>query len=710
MRLFLSWFRWLVLRRRRWLVVVLLLAGMLAFGWWRWLGCWRDEWVRDIPCSTVFLDRDGEVLLARLGRDERWRFPVPLGEVSPLLVDALVAVEDQHFYAHGGVDWPAVVRAGRSNLTSGRVVSGASTITMQVVRLARPGSRGWFGKLVQASRAWDLERQHGKDWIMEQYLNLLPFGGNLVGVEAAAQCYLGKHVGHLTLAEAALLAGLPQRPNHFRPDRHPEAAVERRKRVLERMEIEGMVSAEDAAQAAGQVLPVVARTAGSRIGIEPREPQYCQLASRVDGPRETVRTALDSRRQQQVLAALQAGVARTPDVADGAAVLLAVPTGDVLALVGTLDYARPGDGQVNAATAPRSPGSALKPLLYAVATRGGRMVPDTVLADAPLALPDYRPDNFDQRFRGPVSMGDALRDSLNTPAVRTLQATGVAPVLDLLHACGVASLRRSAEEYGLSLALGGGEVSPLELAVAYAVLARGGEFLPPRFRLDSTRQPVPQRVLPVGVASLLSDVLSERALPGLPPRWVAWKTGTSNGLRDAWCVAYNREMVLVVWLGNKSGAPSPGLVGVQTAVPVAADVLQRLFADHAPLPPDTTTGVVDIALCADTGLRATPGCQQQRQGRAVAGIPLLACGGCAPKPSLAILSPRPGVYRADGTGVVQLPLTSTGGTGVAWFVDGAWVGTPSSSQRFAPGHHVVRCVSGDGQLAATVNLEVQGAN
>ncbi len=706
-----SWsrFRWLHARRRRWLAGGLLLAGLAGFGCWRWLGCWRDEWVRDVSRSTVFQDRDGNVLLACLGRDERWRLPVPLGQVSPLLVDALVAVEDQHFSTHGGVDWSAVVRAGRSNLASGRVVSGASTITMQVVRLARPGARGWSGKLVQAGRAWDLERQHGKDWIMEQYLNLLPFGGNLVGVEAAAQCYLGKHANDLTLAEAALLAGLPQRPNHFRPDRHPEAAMERRSRVLERMVAEGMISAAEAGQAAGQALPVVARTAGSRLGIEPREPQYCQLASREEGPRGTVRTALDSRLQEQVLAALQAGVDRVPEVVDGAAVVLAVPTGEVLALVGTLDYGRPGDGQVNAATAPRSPGSALKPFLYAVALGGGRMVPDTVLSDAPLALPDYRPGNFDQRFRGPVAMGDALRDSLNTPAVRTLQATGVAPVLDLLHASGIASLRRSAEEYGLALALGGGEVSPLELAAAYATLARGGEFLPPRFRLDSTRQPVPRRVLPAGVASLLSDVLSERALPGLPPRWVAWKTGTSNGLRDAWCVAYNPEVVLAVWLGNKSGAPSPGLVGTQAAVPVVADILQRRFADHAPLPPDTTTGTAMVALCADTGLRAVPVCPRQRQGRAVAGIPLLACEG-APEAGLAILSPRPGVYRVDGTGVVQLPLTSTGSSGIVWFVDGVWVEDPARGQRFAPGHHVVRCVTGDGRLAATANLEVQAAN
>ena len=706
--------------RRRWrtcLLVAGLLLAVLGGGWiWLRSRCrWDDAALLSRPYSTVFRDRQGGVLQVSLSSRQEWRFRVSLEEVSPRLLDALIAVEDQRFRAHGGVDWRAVARAAVANARAGRILSGASTISMQVVRLSRPDGRGWGDKLRQAMLALDLETRHDKDWILEQYLNLLPFGGNVVGVEAAAMRYFGKRAKDLTLAEAALLAGMPQRPNQFRPDRFPDEARRRRSYVLQRMVREGMLAANEAVDAAEQALPVLARTGDSRMGLPPREPQFCQLvAARQPAPGACVRTTLDPQAQEQALAALREGVARCQDVADGAVVVLDVPTGEVRALVGTLDYSRPGDGQVNAAVAPRSPGSALKPFLYAAAIEGGTMVPETILEDSPISLPDYRPGNYDQRYRGRVSMADALRDSLNTPAVRVLLDTGVPRALDLLRKCGIASLDRPAEEYGLALALGGGEVTALELAAAYSVLARGGLWIPPRLVLGEDTCS-PRRVLAPGVASLVNSVLSERPLPGLVGVRMAWKTGTSNGLRDAWCAAYSGSTVIVVWIGNKSGAAAPSLVGIRAAVPVAADLATRLLAGGGTVPPVVSQDLVEVALCAATGLRAGPSCARRKKGLRPEGVPLLACSECrsaavgAPEPPrIAILSPRPGVYRASGTGGIELPLRATATGALSWFVDGRLV-ADSGMQGFAVGRHTVSCVAGDGASADSVVLDVRAS-
>ena len=703
---------------RWWLAGSVALLGVLA-GSAFWLRCryrWQDAGLLAMPYSTVLRDRGGEILQVSLSQRQEWRFRVSLAEVSPHLVKALIAVEDQRFHEHGGVDWRAVLRAARSNVSAGHIVSGASTISMQVVRLVTPGRRGWRDKLVQSLRALDLEDQHGKSWIMAQYVNLLPFGGNVVGVEAAAMRYFGKRAKTLTLAEAALLAGMPQRPNRFRPDRFPAAARRRRAYVLGRMVQEGMISPAAAERAAGQALPLVRRTQDSRMGLVSREPQFCQLVlARSGRAGADLRTTLDPRAQEEVLAALRAGVARCAGVEDGAAMVLDVPTGQVRALVGTLDYWRPGDGQVNVAVAPRSPGSALKPFLYAAAIEGGVMAPQTVLHDRPISLPDYRPANYDQRYRGRVSMGDALRGSLNTPAVRVLLSTGVPRALDLLRNCGIRSLNRPVAEYGLALALGGGEVTPLDLAVAYSVLARGGTWLPARFLLDGAPDALPRQVLSPGVASLVSSVLSERLLPGLVGHRMAWKTGTSNGLRDAWCAAYSRETVIVVWLGNKSGAAAASLVGAEAAVPVMADIAQRLFDSSGAQSPDTSTGLVAVELCAVTGLRAVPRCGRRLRGQRPVGVPLAACPGCAAGQGaakangVAILSPRPGVYRAERGGRVQLPLRATGQGELSWFVDGRLVGRRIESHSFARGRHRVRCVAADGTTGDEVSLEVQAA-
>lgn len=626
--------------------------------------------------STVYTDCKGTPILARLGESDTWRLPRPLGAISPRVVQAVIAVEDQRFRSHCGVDPLAVLRAAGSNASAGRIVSGASTISMQLARIAHPEPRSFTGKIRQVFRALDLEAKHDKDWILTQYLNHVPFGANIVGVEAAALRYFGHDASQLSIPEAALLAGLPQRPSALRPDRHPDAARTRRNTVLERMLTLRSITPDQCQRACDSPVRVQRHDdTANRLGIASREPLFCSLTPKSTG---RIRTTLDPQLQTHARLALRSAVAHLPHVADGAAVVIGTRTGNVRAFVGTLDFARPLDGQVNAATALRSPGSALKPFIYAVAMDGGLIVPDTRLDDRPLTYRDYRPGNFDGTFVGGITARMALSRSLNTPAVILLQRAGAAHVLKRLHQCGLRSLNRSAQEYGLALALGGGEVTLLELTNAYAGLARGGLFHPWRTCSD---QAVPPSVTPFarGTVTLVTDMLATTPLPGAVMLDLAWKTGTSNGCRDAWCFAYNTEYTVGVWLGNKSGAPSGNLVGARAAAPVVADLFLRIYRQQRAPPAQTRQGTVQIKICRRTGLRPTAACKARMDTEAPDQIPLRPCMACtkataaASDSSARILAPAPGTYHAEN-GAVTLALASVSGKPLLWYVDDTFIG------------------------------------
>lgn len=725
------------------ILVLAVLAGGLAAALVQ-AGCYLDD-DRLAPqrASTVYTDRSGVPLRVELGADGQWQLPVPLCRMSPWLAAGVPAVEDRRFWTHRGVDWVAAARAAHSNATAGRVVSGASTLTMQLVRLANPERRGWWAKGRQILRALRLESRHPKEWILETYLNQAPFGGNLVGVEAAARAYFGKAAADLSLAEAALLIGLPQRPAAFRPDRHPAAAQDRRRRVLERLAAAGMISPEQARQTAQLPLGVVPRRPNEAWhGLPRRERLFCALAAQATPRRgQTVVTTLDRAWQEVALTALKGQIGRLPGVEDGAAVIIENPSGAVRAMVGSLDVsdrgpspaAEPvggggalsahGSGWVNAACRPRSPGSALKPFIAAAAIDAGLVLPETLVADEPLAHADYRPENFDGLYRGRVSLREALSRSLNTPAVRLLRDLEPTYVHALLLRCGFGSLaRRPAAELELSLALGTGEVTLLELTEAYAGLARGGLFGPAARLADADRTP-PQRVFSPGAAALVIDMLATYPLPGAPRLPVAWKTGTSSGQRDAWCVALNRDLTVGVWLGNKSGRPTDSLVGVTAAAPVVADILNRLCAGTAapPLPPPV--GTEPALVCARSGLPPGPACTLTQPAFRVLGVPTRLCPDCArglarPDPGRArppdampepprILFPRPGAYLAQN-GVVRLPLAAARDEVLLWFVDGEYVGQFAGRQEIvlAPGVHRVRGVRPGTSHAVAVSVRV----
>ena len=678
--------------------------------------------------ARVYTDCRGSPIGARLGDGDQWRLPVGLSDVSPPAVQATLAVEDHRFWSHHGVDWRAVVRAAASNLAHGRIVSGASTISMQLARLARPEPRGWGMKWRQMWRAVDVERSRGKRWILEQYLNHAPYGSNVVGVEAAARRYFGKAARELDTAEAALLAGLPQRPAALRPDRYPERARKRQQRVIRRMAQCGYIADLDGRRLLAQ--PIRLNLASGRVGLTPvnrlgillAEPQVCQLAElRAPANQSRVRTTIDPVIQALCRTALAAQVRRLPDVDDGAAVVIESETGAVRAMVGTIDYGCPRDGQTNAATAGRSPGSALKPFIYLVAIDGGLIVPGTTVDDRPLGYRDYRPANFDGTHAGLLTAREALATSRNTPAVRLLAQIGVPHFLAQLRLCGIRSLDRDEAKYGLSLALGGGEVTLLELTNAYAGLARGGAFRPWRVLEDASPAADCSRPFAEGSVALLAGMMSGYPLPGNASLRVAWKTGTSNGFRDAWCLAFGESHTVGVWIGNKCGRAAASLVGSEVAAPVVSAVLTGLSRGGGLAPVRAARGTIrEIVVCRDFGLRATIRCPSRTRAMAPLGIPLQPCrahrsvrGGVSlasaqarangregvttpsrERPGVVIESPRAGVYVMTH-GPLRLRLASRGGRVCYWFLDGRPLGPPAGEiwRPVGRGRHAVVCVS-----------------
>ncbi|MEM8601352.1 MAG: transglycosylase domain-containing protein [Bacteroidota bacterium] len=539
------------------------------------------------------------------------------GALPPYVVAALVATEDRRFYDHPGVDLRAVARAVRDNLRARRVVSGASTIPMQVASFLRadggPTSTGFFGKLAEAHLALRLDAHLAKDEILALWLERAPFGRNAFGIEAAAQTYLGKPATALTLPEAALLVGLPQRPSGYDPFRYPDAARARQQRVLAAMETTGAISPDERTRAAAVALDLAPQRAAflaphfvQHIAAPPAlaslglSPSCTKGADRMDLERSDcpsdqgvsqLRTTLDADLQAHLEAVAKAHVARLADfqVGNAALVVLENRTGRVLAYLGSADFWNDAAlGQNDGVRMRRQPGSAVKPFTYAQALATRRYTPASVLADIELEIAEaggaFVPENYDRQYHGPVPLREALASSYNVPAVRLAHELGPASMLTTYRRAGLTSLTRDASHYGVGLTLGNGEVSLLELAQAYAGFANGG----PR----PTVQPVAYAVTTDGdtlhaaapsfepgpiaadVAYLVTDILRDPAAraPGFGrgsalevPFPVAVKTGTSKDYRDNWAVGYSPTHTVAVWAGNFDGTPMRWVSGVSAS-------------------------------------------------------------------------------------------------------------------------------------------------
>jgi len=545
---------------RRKAIALILLEVLLA----GWLCCLPGDLFRGTPYATVVTDRNGELLGARIASDGQWRFP-PCDTVPSRYATALVQFEDRHFRWHPGVDPLALARALRSNLREGHVVSGGSTITMQVVRMSRGKERTLWQKGVEAILATRLESRLSKDEILALYASHAPFGGNVVGLDAAAWRYFGRPADELSWAESATLAILPNAPSSIHPGKGRDRLLEKRNRLLRRLHERGFIDSNTLEGALEEPLPEAPYPL----------PNLARQYVAAQPPGVETRTGIDIDLQRQVEDATTrwADELALGGIADLAAVILDIRTGETIAYVGNASPQRARTGsEVDIAAAPRSTGSILKPFLYCAALQDGTILPRTLLKDTPVNLNGFAPQNFDLQFHGAVPAAEALARSLNVPAVHLLRAYGAPRLLEVLREAGLTTLTRDASDYGLSLILGGGEGTLADVTRAYAGMVRRYEGLP-------TDSPFTDRIALWYTFEALKEVNRPDEIDWKLIRSVrkaAWKTGTSYGYRDAWAVGVTPDYAIGVWCGNADGHGIPLMTGARTAGPVLFDLLNLL--------------------------------------------------------------------------------------------------------------------------------------
>ncbi len=543
--------------------VLLSLTAVLVF-WY--LLCLPRNLFKGTPYSTVVQDRSGALMGARIAADGQWRFP-PCDTVPERYAKALIQFEDKYFRWHPGVNPVAIVRAAAGNLKAGHVTSGGSTLTMQVIRLSRHRERTLWQKAVESVLATRLELRMSKKKILALYASHAPFGGNVVGLEAASWRYFGRPAAELSWGEAATLAILPNAPSSIHPGRNRDLLLAKRNRLLTNLRDRGELDSLTCYLACEEPLPL------EPLPLPAYAPHLTEwYAATRRG--EQVRTEIDLPLQRRV----EAMTDRWSDeldrtgIQDLAAVVLDIPSGEVIAYVGNASQHRSRPGrQVDIARAPRSTGSILKPLLYCALLQEGSILPNTLLPDVPINLNGFSPQNFDLQFYGAVPAAEALARSLNVPAVHMLRDYGVPKFQELLRNLGMSTLTRDPSDYGLSLILGGAEGTLLDITRIYGRLSRCYQGLDTCVLHDRT------------ALWYTFDALKEVSRPDeldwrlvRSVRKVAWKTGTSYGFRDAWAVGVTPEYAVGVWVGNAQGQGVPGLTGARTAGPVLFDLLGLL--------------------------------------------------------------------------------------------------------------------------------------
>ncbi|MCV0397452.1 MAG: penicillin-binding protein 1C [Rhizobiaceae bacterium] len=522
------------------------------------------------PLSREAFDRDGRLLRALATPDGRWRLPVELDEVDPAYLAMLTAYEDGRFANHAGVDPRAVLRAAGQFILNGRIVSGASTITMQLARLLEPRrERSLAAKLRQMARAIQIERRLTKPRILERYLTLAPYGGNLEGLRAASLAWFGKEPKRLTVAQAALLVALPQSPEARRPDRFPEAAKAARRRVLERTAAAGVIQPDEIARAGRQPIPT------RRLDL-PQLAVHATDEAFAAAPAERAVELTISRPAQEGLEQVAREAARRLGPKPSLAMVMSdASSGEIVALVGSPDpFDSARDGWIDMSRAVRSPGSTLKPFIYGLAFEEGLVAQETVIEDRPADFAGYRPRNFDLAYQGDVSVRQALQLSLNVPAVKLLDEVGPARLAARMRRAGSGLDLPRGEPAGLAIGLGGAGLSLRALVQAYGAFANRGAVLPLVSTGGADRRPT--NLLAPRAAWQVADILSGVVPPeGAPHLGIAYKTGTSYGYRDAWSVGFDGRHVLGVWAGRPDGGWVPGLTGYGTAAPILFEAFAR---------------------------------------------------------------------------------------------------------------------------------------
>ncbi len=627
-------------RSRRWAISVII--ALCLFFFWKCL----PFPLFNSPFSPVVLDLNGSLLSASIAQDEQWRFP-PVDQVTDKFEKAITCYEDKRFFYHPGIDPLAVSRAIRLNLKSGHTVSGASTITMQVIRLARNGkSRTLKEKLIEMVMALRLELTTGKKEILSLFASHAPFGGNVVGIDAASWRYFGCSPDKLSWAETAMLAVLPNSPSLIHPGRNREKLKQKRDALLDKLEARDIIDNLTCRLAKAEPLP-------------PRPHSIPDLAPHLKnrlvkdtdcsgGQSYRFQTTLDQRlqiRSEEIIKRHHKNLSAN-GINNAAALILEVKTGNVLAYVGNIHDLRDREhgSFVDIITAPRSTGSILKPLLYAAMLQEGEILPSKLIPDIPTRIGSFAPKNYSRTYQGAVPAYMALARSLNIPAVRMLSSYGVERFYLLLKKLGLTTLNRSSDNYGLTLILGGAEGSLWDITCIYAGMARSlnnfsnenksntGAFFKPKLLVNnpesttdhkSKNQKMKDKPLyfPLEPAScwLTFQAMLEVVRPGDESSWrnfssskkIAWKTGTSYGFRDGWAVGVTPEHVIGVWVGNADGEGRPGLTGVSSAAPILFELFGLL--DDSGWFEKPENSLVEIDVCKKSGYRAGPQCTDTKK-------------------------------------------------------------------------------------------------
>ncbi|MFT4908376.1 MAG: penicillin-binding protein 1C [Oleispira sp.] len=598
-------------------VCVALIFSVLISSWWHSL----PQPLFNSPYSSILLDRNNQLLEARIASDEQWRFP-PSETLPSSYIKAVLLFEDKRFYTHSGVDFLALGRATLQNIKAKEVVSGASTLSMQVIRLASDNqSRTLSTKLIETLQALRLEFSYDKQEILNLYASHAPFGGNVVGISAASWRYFGRAPESLSWAESALLAVLPNRPNYLRPGKNQQKLKQKRDRLLARLQQAGEFDQLQLTLALSEPLP------DKILAFPKRAPHLLETLISRNFNQAVIKTSLNSNLQAQVQSVTNNYAQRllNSQITHLAAVVLDNKSGLPVAYIGNSGFSHnPHSGKgIDLLHRARSTGSILKPLLYATMLQQGEITPLQLVEDTPTKFKGYQPENYDLKFRGVVPAKQALAQSLNIPAVNMLKQYGIKPFYDFLESRGMSTLHRNADDYGLPLILGGAEGTLWEMTHLYMQLARAAQSLPAqaisRLPTIATEEPATLDTshLGAGAAWLTLSALLEVGRPGSESRWrqfsnsrkVAWKTGTSYGFRDGWAIGTTAEYTIGVWTGNAEGGGVPGLTGTQAAAPLLFELFNLLPKTHWFSKPEYD--LRQVRVCKNDGFLATPYCDSK---------------------------------------------------------------------------------------------------
>jgi len=570
----------------------------------------------ETPYSREILDRENKLIHCILSTDQKWRLETKEDQLPDRLINLILWKEDKYFHYHLGINPISAIKSAIQNLISGKRLSGASTITMQAVKLQEKGKRTWRNKIKESFIAIYWEMGLSKKEILSFYFSHLPFGGNLEGFRSASYIYFEKNLDQLTLAQFASLAIIPNQPSRLNPLKNPELLKKKRNQFLEKLWKAEKITQSEYDEAVLE--PIFARKHAMPNAVP-------HLARKLfQSPGNKIFSSIDSRLQNEAGQMLNQGTAQLKRIGiNNAALLLAdIETGEILSWIGNTDFAdAENNGQVDGVEAIRSPGSTLKPFIYEMAFRKGLITPKTVLYDIPTEFSSYIPENYDQKFRGSVFADQALVQSLNIPAIILLQQLGVDSLLALLEKNGMTKLRKNSQNPGLSLAVGGCGTNLFELVQAYRNLADQGKFKP--LLLSKTgKKDNGTSIMDVNCTEMIRKILSVKnrneALFSISYRKenyesVAWKTGTSFGRKDAWCIGFGKKYVLGLWLGNFTGVGHPGLSGLETAAPLFQKLISHFEKNEKRRSSDGLSFWKKRWVCENSGLRTGLFCSDSIQ-------------------------------------------------------------------------------------------------